>query len=81
MTAFTYVLRSNKDGGIYIGSTRNLKSRIKEHNYGHVRSTKGRRPLILIYSEDFESYTDARKRENFLKSGVGRDWLKNRNID
>jgi putative endonuclease len=80
MTAFTYVLRSEKDGGIYIGSTRNLKLRIKEHKYGHVRSTKGRRPMILIYSEDFESYTDALKRENYLKSGVGRDWLKNRHI-
>jgi predicted GIY-YIG superfamily endonuclease len=32
MPAFVYILQSEKDGGIYIGSTRNLISRIKEHN-------------------------------------------------
>jgi putative endonuclease len=43
---------------------------------GRVKTTKSRRPVQLIYSEEFENYTDARKREIYLKSGTGRDWLK-----
>jgi putative endonuclease len=70
------VLKSQKDGKLYIGSTGDLEKRIKAHNSGKVRSTKGRRPLILIYNESFLTKTEARKRENFFKSGVGRKELK-----
>ena len=73
-------MRSKKDSGIYIGSTRNLPSRLKSHHYGKVKSTKGRKPLDLIYVEEFESYTEARKREIYLKSGAGREFLKSMNI-
>jgi putative endonuclease len=73
---YTYVLKSQKDGKLYIGSTGDLEKRIKAHNSGKVRSTKGRRPLILIYNESFLTKTEARKRENFFKSGVGRKELK-----
>jgi putative endonuclease len=65
-----------KDSGIYIGSTRNLSSRLKAHQYGKVKSTKVRMPLELVYFEEFNTYTEARKREIFFKSGVGRDFLK-----
>ncbi len=71
-----YVLKSAKDSGIYIGSTRNLPARLKAHQYGKVKSTKGRKPLELIYVEEFVTYSKARKREIYLKSGAGRDFLK-----
>ena len=64
---YVYILKSKKDNKCYIGSTNNLKRRLKEHNDGLVFSTKGRRPLILIYYEAYRSEKDARKREANLK--------------
>ena len=72
----TYVLRSERDGRLYVGSTSNLSKRIDEHNRGKVRSTKGRRPFSLVYREEYENKIMARKREIFLKSGQGRLFLK-----
>ena len=77
---YVYVLRSNKDSGIYIGSTRNLPSRLKAHHYGKVKSTKGRRPFDLVYIELCDSYTEARKKEIYFKSGAGREFLDGMNI-
>ena len=75
--AFTYILKSIKDDGLYIGSTRNLNDRYyKQHLKGRVQSTKSRRPLELLYFEEFDSYSEAYKREKYLKTGAGRDWLK-----
>ena len=62
-----YILKSLKDGDLYIGSTNNLKKRLLEHNTGKVYSTKLRRPFKLVYSELYKSETDARKREHNLK--------------
>lgn len=74
---FVYVLRC-ADNRLYVGSTRDLKSRMNAHEYGKVKTTKSRRPVALIYSEEVENYSDARKRELYLKSGTGRDWLKSK---
>ena len=61
-----YALKSLKDSRFYIGSTR-LKpgERLKAHNRGAVRSTKGRKPFDLIYSEEYDSYAQAKKKELF----------------
>ena len=75
---YVYVLLSEKDGHFYIGSTNNLKRRFKEHENGNVISTKERRPLLLIYYEAGISENDARRREKYLKSGMGRKYIKNR---
>ncbi|OGY41437.1 MAG: excinuclease ABC subunit C [Candidatus Buchananbacteria bacterium RBG_13_36_9] len=75
---FTYVLLSKKDNKFYIGYTDNLIGRIKEHKKGKVKSTKYRLPVILIYYECCINKFDAIKRERFLKSGMGRRYLKNR---
>ncbi|MDD3274742.1 MAG: GIY-YIG nuclease family protein [Candidatus Omnitrophica bacterium] len=72
-----YVLKSKKDEKMYVGSTADLEKRLHYHNSGKVRSTKSRRPLEIVYKEQFYSVTDARKRENFLKSGQGRKLLAN----
>ncbi|MBN1384325.1 MAG: GIY-YIG nuclease family protein [Elusimicrobia bacterium] len=69
-----YVLRC-VDNKLYVGSTRDIKSRIQAHNNGKVKTTKSRRPVKLIYIEEVYTYTEARKRELYLK-GVGREWLK-----
>ena len=64
---YLYVLKSKKDGNLYIGSTNDLRRRFKEHNDGKVFSTKFRKPLELIYYEAYKSEKDARKRESNLK--------------
>lgn len=73
---FVYVLCSEKDGRLYKGFSSNLEKRILEHNSGKTKSTKGYLPWRLVYSEKVENRIEARKREKFLKSGLGRDFLK-----
>ena len=73
---YVYILYSKKDGQLYTGCTPNLRSRIKKHFNGFVTSTKYRLPLQLIYYEAYQSDTDARKREIYLKGGKGKKELK-----
>ena len=70
-----YVLRSLKDGKRYIGYTSDLPKRLKEHNSGKTESTKRRRPFDVVYKEEFQEEEDAKTREKFFKSGVGREEL------
>ncbi|HEY4755448.1 MAG TPA: GIY-YIG nuclease family protein [Ignavibacteriaceae bacterium] len=80
MSYFVYILKSKKDNKRYIGFTNNLDRRINEHNSGLVKSTKNRKPLILIYTEEFERKTEAMAREKFFKTGKGRELLDTVNI-
>jgi len=75
---FTYVLRSNRDGEWYTGSTGDLRARLGLHAEGRVRSTARRRPLQLIYYEACLNRSDAFRRERFLKTGKGKRFLRNR---
>lgn len=75
---YTYILRSKKDDNWYTGSTRNLRKRFNDHNEGKASSTKNRRPFDLIYYEACINEHDARAREKYLKSGMGKRYLKNR---
>jgi putative endonuclease len=71
-----YILRSLKNKKRYIGYTsREILTRLKEHNNGHNKWTKANKPFIIIHTEDFPNKTSAIKRERFLKSGQGRKWL------
>ncbi len=62
-----YILKNLKDGNLYIGSTANLKERVKRHSAGLVRATKTRRPLMLIHSEKFSTRAEAARRETYFK--------------
>lgn len=62
------------------GSTQDLKKRIDEHNNGRVKYTKGRRPWVLHYVEEYETRAEAQKREYFFKSIEGYKFLKENNI-
>jgi len=70
---YVYILRSKIDTKLYIGFTKDLRTRIKRHNEGINKSTVNRKPLELIYYEGYISEKDARKREVFLKSGRGHE--------
>ena len=73
---YIYVLKSLKNNKRYIGSTSlSPEERLQQHNYGANKFTKGNRPFELIYQESYPNKTEARKRENFLKSGIGRKYL------
>ena len=74
--AGVYVLLGNDGAWMYKGSARDLRERITDHIAGRVARTRNRRPLQLIHFEYATDYTEARKRENWLKSGQGRKWLK-----
>ena len=76
MNYYVYVIQSKLDGRLYKGYTKRLQERIKEHNDGKTKSTKGYRPWRLVYTEEFDNLTDALKREKFLKTGIGREFLK-----
>lgn len=78
---YTYVLRSEKDGKLYTGWTKDLIRRVKEHNEGLGISTEFRRPFELIYYEACLSEKAAIKREKQLKTGFGRAYIKRRLVD
>ena len=75
---YVYVLLSEKDGNYYTGSTNDLKRRFEEHKAGRVNSTKNRLPVKLVYYEACLNEKDTRSREKYLKSGMGKKYLRNR---
>ncbi len=74
---YVYAIKSLSRNYIYVGLTNNLGRRIQQHNQGENRSTKAYTPFVLIYSEKFETRIEARKKEKYLKSGIGKEFLKN----
>ena len=75
MKYYMYVLRSLRDSIRYVGSGEDALERLRRHNKGDNQFTKGHRPWELIYQEEYETRTEALKREKFLKSGQGRKIL------
>ncbi len=75
---YVYVLKSAGDGKMYTGSAENLRERLKLHSKGRVKSTKNRGPFSLIYYEWCRDASDGRSREKYLKSGMGKRFLRNR---
>jgi putative endonuclease len=77
---YVYVIQSNsnKDKQFYTGFTKDLQNRLQEHNTGRVPSTKERGPFALIYYEACLNEQDALAREKYLKSGMGKRYLRNR---
>ncbi len=78
MFYYTYILESEADHQWYTGYTSNLRERLQEHNSGHTASTKYRRPWKLIYYEACLAKDDAIAREKYLKSGMGKRYVRNR---
>lgn len=71
MSVSVYVLQSESTGRYYIGQGKDLRVRLKKHNNGESRSTKGGRPWRLVYSEDYPTRSEAVRRERYLKSPKG----------
>ncbi|MBI2263471.1 GIY-YIG nuclease family protein [Candidatus Berkelbacteria bacterium] len=68
---YVYILQSQKNGNLYIGYTTNLKQRLVAHNIGKSLASKPFRPYKLVFYEAFLNRSDAKQREEYLKSGWG----------
>lgn len=77
---FAYILQSESHGTYYYGSTTDVDNRLRQHNSGKVRYTKGRRPWKLHYVEVLATRSEAMKREKFFKSIEGYRYLKESDI-
>ena len=64
---YVYILKSKKDGKLYIGYSENLKRRLLEHKQGKVFNTKYRLPIELVYYEAYKNEEDAKLREKSFK--------------
>lgn len=67
MAAFVYILRC-KDGNLYTGWTNDLEHRLAMHRTGKgAKYTRGRGPLVLVYTEELADKSEALKREAAIK--------------
>ena len=73
---YVYILRSNSRKYIYVGLAKDVKKRFLQHQRGLNKTTKAYGPFELIRTESFETRIEARKREKYLKSGSGKEWIK-----
>jgi predicted GIY-YIG superfamily endonuclease len=71
-----YAIKSEMNGEIYVGMAKDADLRLKEHNRGKNRYTKGLRPWKTLYRELQPDWEAACKREKYLKSGIGKEFLK-----
>ena len=69
---YVYMLKCN-DGSLYTGWTTDLEKRVAAHNSGDgAKYTRSRRPVELVYYEEYDDKTAAMKREYAIKQ-LGRD--------
>ena len=73
---YIYLLESERDGVWYVGLSQNPNERLKQHNKGKSKFTKGHIPWKLLYEEKIGSLIDARKKEKYYKSSAGKRRLK-----
>ena len=73
---YVYVIKSLSRNYIYVGLTNNVQRRLKQHNNGENKTTKAYSPFELILSEEFQTRKEAREREKYFKSGVGKEHIK-----
>jgi putative endonuclease len=72
-----YAIKSLSRNYIYVGLTSNLSERLKRHNSGYESTTRPYAPFRLIYEEICTDRQHAREREKYLKSGTGKEFLRN----
>lgn len=75
---YTYLLKSEKSSTFYTGVTNDLNRRLEQHDKGEVYYTKNRGPYKIVYFEACLNKDDAYRRERYLKTGMGKRYLKNR---
>ena len=75
---YTYVLKCQKTETFYTGTTNDLKQRLEQHKKGQVYYTRNKLPVKLVYFEACLNRDDTYRRERYLKTGMGKRYLRNR---
>ena len=75
MTAFVYVLKSDRDVRFYVGSTDHLLRRYKQHAAGHVYTTVRMLPVRVAGWQEYETLVAARAAERALKAKKSRAYV------
>ena len=73
---WVYAMISTKSHIIYVGMSEQVEQRVKVHNNGKVKSTKGHTPWECFFQEYIGDRVRAREVEKYYKSGVGKRKLK-----
>jgi len=72
---FVYILQSQSTGRFYIGQTKNLQERVAYHNANYSRALKNRGPWKLVYQEEYDTRSEAVRRERQIKSWKDRSLI------
>lgn len=70
-----YIIQSLKDNSYYVGYTNDLDDRIKRHNSGRSKATKGRIPWKLVYTEEYKIKSEAMQREHEIKRKKSKKYI------
>ena len=73
---YLYILLNEARTRTYTGVCHDIHKRLRDHNEGRVQSSRPYRPYKVIYTNAFETLSEARKEERFYKSSTGRRRLK-----
>lgn len=77
---FTVYFLQDSNGKLYKGCTNNLERRVREHRSGHTITTSKMQDLEVAYTENYDTFDEARTRELYLKSAAGRRFLRTAGI-
>ena len=72
---YVYILQSERNGSFYTGYTKDIHERLECHNSRKVKATRYLIPFKVIYSEAYESATEARRREYYIKSQKSKKFI------
>lgn len=72
---YTYILYSKSSDKYYTGSSKDLENRLQRHNAGATKSTKRGRPWEIVYFEEYDSKSEAMKRESYIKRMKSRKYI------
>ncbi len=73
---YVYVIYSKSAGELYTDCTNDLKKRLALNNARKVKSIMGKVPFELVFYEAFSNKHDGFEREQYLKTGWGRNYIK-----
>lgn len=80
MSCYTVYVIGNARGDRYVGQTNDVAKRLQQHNdplfRGTLHTKRRRGPWKLLYTETFVTRAEAMRRERYLKTGRGREWLR-----
>ena len=72
---YVYILQSVLNGRFYVGHSDEIGRRLREHNAGECRYTRRWRPWELVYSEEFQTRSEAMRREREIKKRKSRKYI------